>query len=937
MASVQIPNLGAVVGLDGTELLEVVQGGTSKRVTSQQLATFISGGGALLWGSITGTLSNQVDLQAALTAATNAAAWGSITGSLTDQVDLTAALNSKASVLANNVWLGTNTFGDGTGAPTVTINGAAAGNRTLAWQTNGALRWTLQANSAAESGANAGSNFDVSSYTDAGALIETPLSINRATGVATLKSLTLTNALGLASGGVGSTNASIGLANLQGGGRTSIPSAAGTTTLTNTSSSRYLVTGSSSQTFVLPVVSTLSLGVTYEIAVGTSVTGVTVQSSGLNLITTLSAGYIARFTCILITGTTGASWDWDYIGSYAGATGTGSLVYGTGPAISRPIGSASTLITAGTNAQGQGNITSDYNIVTTTASNPSGVTLPVPASAGRTIRIVNKGTNPVSLYPSSGGTIDALVANNPVTIPVNGTMRLWSASTTQWYSDVNQAASATSLTGIVPVANGGTSASNAITAALNLRGGAVQKVASGNVTLTNTSPQNLWCSQVTAQTVTLPDVTTIPLGSQYWIYAANASGAGTAVQSSGAGAIVTIPAGLYFVLQSTSITDNTAAGWEFFVGGSWQGSTGSGQAVFRVSPTLTNYGLVSSPAVTAGTNAQGQGALTNNINFVTTAANNPSGVTLPSPFAAASTSRLVIVVNKGANPLACYPASGHTIDALAANAAITIPVNGIMYFWSISSTQWYSSVNLITVGNGTQQIITSGSGNFTVPSYGTFCLVRVWGAGGAGGRGGATAVDAGGGGGGGYAERLYKLSAIGAPGTTVAYSVGAGGAGVAVAGTGNAGGNTTFGTGGTLITGFGGGAGGGNAASAGGGGGGGQLSAGGNASGATAGTAGIGGASGNFTSTSPWGGGGGSTSNFQGGWSFLGGGGGGGSTGALNGGSGTTLLGGIGGAGAFTGGVGGAGTAPGGGGGGYGANSGTSGAGAAGQIEIYVW
>jgi hypothetical protein len=38
MATIQIPNLGAAVGIDGTELIEVVQSGTSKRATTAQIA-----------------------------------------------------------------------------------------------------------------------------------------------------------------------------------------------------------------------------------------------------------------------------------------------------------------------------------------------------------------------------------------------------------------------------------------------------------------------------------------------------------------------------------------------------------------------------------------------------------------------------------------------------------------------------------------------------------------------------------------------------------------------------------------------------------------------------------------------------------------------------------------------------------------------------------
>jgi hypothetical protein len=46
----------------------------------------------------------------------------------------------------------------------------------------------------------------------------------------------------------------------------------------------------------------------------------TVQSSGLNTITTISSGVTASFTCILITGTTAASWDYKQVGFANGIT-----------------------------------------------------------------------------------------------------------------------------------------------------------------------------------------------------------------------------------------------------------------------------------------------------------------------------------------------------------------------------------------------------------------------------------------------------------------------------------------------------------------------------------------------------------------------------------------------------------------------------------------
>lgn len=37
-SNIQIPNLGAAIALNGTELVELVQAGTSKRATTQQIA-----------------------------------------------------------------------------------------------------------------------------------------------------------------------------------------------------------------------------------------------------------------------------------------------------------------------------------------------------------------------------------------------------------------------------------------------------------------------------------------------------------------------------------------------------------------------------------------------------------------------------------------------------------------------------------------------------------------------------------------------------------------------------------------------------------------------------------------------------------------------------------------------------------------------------------
>lgn len=86
-----------------------------------------------------------------------------------------------------------------------------------------------------------------------------------------------------------------------------IATAGGTTTLTSSSAQVTVFTGSLTQTLVLPVVSTLSLGWTYKI-VNLSSGSVTVQSSGLNTIQVMDANSAINLACISTSGTGIASW-----------------------------------------------------------------------------------------------------------------------------------------------------------------------------------------------------------------------------------------------------------------------------------------------------------------------------------------------------------------------------------------------------------------------------------------------------------------------------------------------------------------------------------------------------------------------------------------------------------------------------------------------------
>ena len=94
-------------------------------------------------------------------------------------------------------------------------------------------------------------------------------------------------------------------------------------------------------------------------------------------------------------------------------------------------------LTAGTNAQGQGPITTDQVTITVAAANPSGATLPT-AVAGKRVIIANRGANPVNIYPATGAAIGALATNAPVLLAVNQSVEFFARSATQWEGQISQ-------------------------------------------------------------------------------------------------------------------------------------------------------------------------------------------------------------------------------------------------------------------------------------------------------------------------------------------------------------------------------------------------------------------------------------------------------------------------------------------------------------------
>jgi len=121
----------------------------------------------------------------------------------------------------------------------------------------------------------------------------------------------LTTPLSVAQGGIGATT--LPAATIATLGYTTTVTAAGTTTLTVSSTATQFFTGSTTQTVVLPVASTLTQGQQFTIHNNSS-GSVTVNSSGSNLVGTVTANTTAVCTCILTSGTSAASWDYDVTG-----------------------------------------------------------------------------------------------------------------------------------------------------------------------------------------------------------------------------------------------------------------------------------------------------------------------------------------------------------------------------------------------------------------------------------------------------------------------------------------------------------------------------------------------------------------------------------------------------------------------------------------------
>ena len=347
--------------------------------------------------------------------------------------------------VANDVGIATSATGAGTIA--IGTGALASGTRTISIG-NGVAAGTLNV--------NIGSSVASGTTTIASPTVGIGQS---GSGTTTINSQTI--ALNGATISTNVTSGTLALFNTGLTGTLNIGGASTTVTLGGTSTTSLTLGSSNASSTTNIATGAHTTGVTKTVNVGTaggigSTTNVNIGSGVAGSITSVSVGsghdsggVTINETTTSTSTTTGALIVAGGVGIAGAVFAGGNVTISTGKALNRSL--ATTLTAAGANQGAALALTNDINIVTTTASG-TGVVLPTP-TVGRVVVVINRGANPLNVYPAVGHSING-TANSAVVLAANATMIVHGATVTTWFSELTDLTN--SAVGTLPVGNGGT-------------------------------------------------------------------------------------------------------------------------------------------------------------------------------------------------------------------------------------------------------------------------------------------------------------------------------------------------------------------------------------------------------------------------------------------------------------------------------------------------
>jgi hypothetical protein len=709
MASIQIPNLTAATSVSGAEQMEAVQGGSSVRVTIQQIAdlagsqygltpipdltllgnlsgvsalptnytlsqfldsSFSNTQGAILYraGSSWQALAPGLSGQVLATNGTGAdVSWFTIAGTGT-VTSITAGTNLSVSGSANPITLaGTiNTVMNPaftTSVTTPSIYGGSSASQTLLIQSttgvgtsdsivfkvgnNGAITAMTIASDGTVTIPQAA--IDTTSITVplliGGTTASSSLTLKSTSGVGTTDSILMkvgnngaVTALTIASNGdatfLSTSTTTIGTLSLTnaltvGNGGT------GATTLTlngvlygnATSAVGVTAAGTTGQVLVATTGSAPSWSSTIPSTAG--VTSISFDTTGLTPSTATKGAITVAGTLVAANGGTGQS---SYtIGDLLYASGTTALskladvaigsvlvsggvgtapAYSSSPTISTSV--TTPLVIGGTTASSSLTLQSTSGVGTTDSINMKVGN----AGAINALSISSAGVVALSsaLAATSGGTGqasyavgDLLYADTTTSLAKLADVATGNAlisggvSTAPTWGKINLT---TTISGTLPVANGGTGATTANAALTNLTTWTTTATASGTTVLTNTSTYFQFFTGTLSQTITLPVTSTLATGWTFHIV--NNSTGNLTVNSSGGNLVITIIPGTTAMVTCQGTTLTTAADWESGYT-DFSTATGTGSVVLSASPTLTGTTTATTLSATTLTATAGAG------------------------------------------------------------------------------------------------------------------------------------------------------------------------------------------------------------------------------------------------------------------------------------------------------------------------------------------